>query len=116
MDKSLKTPDSFFQDQIVGNIGKDWNSYLQDQAQQIQQTPPVQKSGIDWGKIGKTLLESQTNPALNPILGGTIKAAEIVAPQAEKAVKSVGEFASGAGKYIGNKIIQAGENIFKGGK
>jgi len=105
---TLNMSDSNFQQSVVGNIGSDYNTYLQEQQrQQIQQSTPVEPT--------KNLLGFSVEPILN-IKTGQPTGIGLPTPlyKAGKALEKGVEFATGAGKYIGSEIMKKGAEIFKG--
>ena len=77
-----------------------------------QQNTQLSYNPSFWTKVSAKLFQGQGE-------GGNITPAQTVQAQKDfqnSPIAKAGEFVAGAGKYIGNKVVQAGEAIFKGGK
>lgn len=113
--------------QKAGAIGKDWKGYISDATAKAQQ---ASQPGTPWyqqGFFGKLQgLQEMAGvvkkipgalEGVNKFIDQSIK--DTPAPQTEVSPKETLsknlEYVSGAGRYLGNKIVQAGQNIFKGG-
>lgn len=97
--------DNFFQSSLVGNIGKDWNSYIKDQQDALNYTLNQFKTVNPFMKTGV-----QPKPQQQQQPSTTIKPQPQVNLPAIK--KQSPEFTGG--QYSSAKVVEKGKSIFRG--
>jgi hypothetical protein len=99
--------------------GQNYNDYINSEVgkKQVQQNTQLAYTPSFGAQVKQNIDKSFTSSAGGASEASMIKEKMDANPNSTPhlGAKAV-EFATGAGKYIGNKVVQAGEAIFKGGK